>query len=567
MKRKTIGRSCLIIFSISILLVATVLPVGARWDPPRPPPIQVSVRLWDIMFTEELDDVWDGDADLTVIWCVVHEGHSQTMGQYDEDDVNMTEAGKPGSELTKRKIAGQNTIVWPVDIVLHQDKECTPMSPVTVNFTILERDSILAGVWRSLFGGIDELSRSLELLGGIQGKQWMDALIKAWGILQDIAKGMKEYVGSVSETRWVQGNYITDQWTTGGKEGTGKAKVSYEITVKKTDDPDWKCENIPTECCESMDRQHVLTSFAYWNEVLTLVSEIEAEPGSGLTPEEVEAERETFRNAIVDLVDVMVESFIATIESEVDPYSEASQYLSDARSLRDISIDEAMNSYEIAALVVIDTCIALYPCPPPPTITGVSPNSGYQGETLDVIITGTNFDGAMEVSFGAGITVNSFNVDSSTQITASIDVDPLCEHRPTTISVTTPAGTYTLEDGFTVGLKKGCFIATAAYGSPVAGEIDVLRDFRDQHLLANPVGEALVDLYYQISPPMAEFVDDHPALKPVVRAGLVPVVAMSTLAVSTTLAEKIAMVSSMALVSALLIFWFRRRARKVGSAN
>jgi len=105
----------------------------------------------------------------------------------------------------------------------------------------------------------------------------------------------------------------------------------------------------------------------------------------------------------------------------------------------------------------------------------------------------------------------------------------------------------------------GCFIATAAYGTPMAEEIEALRDFRDEYLLTNPVGQALVELYYKISPPMAEFIEEHPALKPVVRAGLLPAVAMSTVAVNTTLAEKIAVVSLLALISVALAVWARKR--------
>lgn len=94
-----------------------------------------------------------------------------------------------------------------------------------------------------------------------------------------------------------------------------------------------------------------------------------------------------------------------------------------------------------------------------------------------------------------------------------------------------------------------CFIATAAYGTPMAPQIQVLRDFKDQYLMTNPMGEALVELYYKASPTIAEFIDDHPALKPIVRAGLVPVIAMSTVAIKTTLAEKIAIAGLSALVS------------------
>jgi len=105
----------------------------------------------------------------------------------------------------------------------------------------------------------------------------------------------------------------------------------------------------------------------------------------------------------------------------------------------------------------------------------------------------------------------------------------------------------------------GCFIATAAYGTPMAEEIDILRGFRDEYLLTNPVGQALVDLYYRVSPPMAEFITGHPGLKPIVRAGLVPAVAMSTVAVNTTPAEKAAIIGLLALVSVAVAVWATRR--------
>ena len=109
---------------------------------------------------------------------------------------------------------------------------------------------------------------------------------------------------------------------------------------------------------------------------------------------------------------------------------------------------------------------------------------------------------------------------------------------------------------------SGCFIATAAYGTPMAEEIQILREFRDEYLLTNPLGQALVDFYYKVSPPIAEFITEHPSLKPIVRAGLVPAVAMSTVAVNTTVAEKMAIVGLLALVSVALAVWAMRRRRR-----
>ena len=104
-----------------------------------------------------------------------------------------------------------------------------------------------------------------------------------------------------------------------------------------------------------------------------------------------------------------------------------------------------------------------------------------------------------------------------------------------------------------------CFIATAAYGTPMAEEVEILREFRDEYLLTNPLGQALVGFYYRVSPPIAEFIAEHPILKPIVRAGLVPAVAMSTIAVNTTLAENMTIVGLLVLVSVALAVWAKRR--------
>ena len=94
-----------------------------------------------------------------------------------------------------------------------------------------------------------------------------------------------------------------------------------------------------------------------------------------------------------------------------------------------------------------------------------------------------------------------------------------------------------------------CFIATAAYGTPMAEEIQILRELRDEYLLTNSLGKGLVEFYYKVSPPMAEFISEHLTLKPIVRVGLLPAVAISTAAVNTTPVEKMAIAGLLALVS------------------
>ena len=66
-----------------------------------------------------------------------------------------------------------------------------------------------------------------------------------------------------------------------------------------------------------------------------------------------------------------------------------------------------------------------------------------------------------------------------------------------------------------------CFIATAAYGTPTAAQIDVLREFRDVVLLESTAGSQFVDLYYRFSPPIADFIAGNDFLRTLVRELLV----------------------------------------------
>jgi len=136
------------------------------------------------------------------------------------------------------------------------------------------------------------------------------------------------------------------------------------------------------------------------------------------------------------------------------------------------------------------------------------------------------------------------------------DVDEIAD-------VTAASTTITMSEDYSITATfkfgTGCFIATAAYGTPMAEEIQVLRDFRDEYMLTNPVGEALVEFYYEVSPPIADFITENPSLKPIVRTGLAPAVAMSTMVVNTTSAEKVAILGLLVLFSVAVAIWATRR--------
>lgn len=70
----------------------------------------------------------------------------------------------------------------------------------------------------------------------------------------------------------------------------------------------------------------------------------------------------------------------------------------------------------------------------------------------------------------------------------------------------------------TAGKTKGrCFIATAAFETPYAYEVQLLRQFRDDSLRPTLFGRIFIFYYYKMSPPLACFIDKHDHLKAPIR--------------------------------------------------
>ena len=71
-----------------------------------------------------------------------------------------------------------------------------------------------------------------------------------------------------------------------------------------------------------------------------------------------------------------------------------------------------------------------------------------------------------------------------------------------------------------------CFIATAAFGSPFAVKIDLLRSFRDIYLMQSSLGRKAVDFYYRNAEPWAAWIAKHESVRAFVRLLLAPVIGL-----------------------------------------
>jgi hypothetical protein len=107
-------------------------------------------------------------------------------------------------------------------------------------------------------------------------------------------------------------------------------------------------------------------------------------------------------------------------------------------------------------------------------------------------------------------------LDSNTEYEFTAKLKGSATVEGTTLQFTT--GTSSVPPPYGSG---GCFIATAAYGTPTAEQIDVLREFRDSVLLESTAGSQFVGLYYQLSPPIADFIAGNEILRTLVRELLV----------------------------------------------
>ncbi|MEE9293850.1 MAG: CFI-box-CTERM domain-containing protein [Phycisphaerae bacterium] len=190
---------------------------------------------------------------------------------------------------------------------------------------------------------------------------------------------------------------------------------------------------------------------------------------------------------------------------------------------------------------------------PVPALTTLNPNTAFVGgPAFTLIVTGTNFlNPASTVQWDGTARTTTFV--SSTQLQAAITAADIAAVGTVNVTVVNnlpgggPSNALTLSivnpppppppPSTSKGGGGGCFIATAAYGTPMAEEIRYLRAFRDGYLLPNRIGRRFVELYYRYSPPIADYISQRQPLRRFVRVALMPLVTLSKWLVGDRIAD------------------------------
>lgn len=108
-----------------------------------------------------------------------------------------------------------------------------------------------------------------------------------------------------------------------------------------------------------------------------------------------------------------------------------------------------------------------------PTLSLVTPNTGQSGQTLTVTLTGQNThfaQGTTAVDFGAGITVGTVIVASTTSLTAQLVVSATAAPGERTVTVQTGTEQVSLPNGFSVVAPSGPAISTISPNSGPQGQ-------------------------------------------------------------------------------------------------
>jgi len=216
---------------------------------------------------------------------------------------------------------------------------------------------------------------------------------------------------------------------------------------------------------------------------------------------------------------------------------------------------------------------------PVPAISSLSPSwKAPVTGAFTLTVNGSNFVSNSVVRWNGVARTTTFV--NSTQVTAAILAGDIATAGTAAVTVlnptpgggTTSALTFTISNTAPVapaaaGGGGGCFIATAAFGSPMEKHVQILRDFRDRVLLNYSVGKAFVQFYYRNSPAIADKIAPSEGLRLITRLMLMPVIGVAYLIVHLGMLMTMLLFTIFALAVIFTIRTLRKKMRKSARAE
>lgn len=176
--------------------------------------------------------------------------------------------------------------------------------------------------------------------------------------------------------------------------------------------------------------------------------------------------------------------------------------------------------------------------------------TAVDGTSLTFVFDAPGDDGAFgqvteyELRIRADEPITEANFGSSMPVSVTVDPDEPGQQQTVTITGLLPqtryyvglrayddcrnAGPLVTVEAETTGRQPGevdaCFVATAAYGTRLANQVDLLRHFRDALLAKSVLGQLAISAYYTFGPSLAGVVGESELLRSTARAALEPVV-------------------------------------------
>lgn len=196
--------------------------------------------------------------------------------------------------------------------------------------------------------------------------------------------------------------------------------------------------------------------------------------------------------------------------------------------------EASFNSFMLVVLATIETTTTTKTVTSPTTTTKTVTTTSYQTTTITGLETTLTQTETMTITslMTTFIPATSLLETTVTEVSTAtiIEAETTTKTEIVEVTKTAPSLKETVTTTVTQGLGLKCLIATAAYGSEVAPQVQALREFRDNFVMKTFAGSNFMTVfntfYYSWSPYVAKAEYENPALRDTVKLTIYPLISL-----------------------------------------